>query len=107
MDKLLAAIQNLVRRNEIRMSDHGYDELAEENIFVREIIAGVKEALVVEEYVDYPKGPCVLVLQYDQDGNPLHIVWGIPKGYRTPAVVVTAHRPNPMIWSHDFMRRIR
>ncbi len=31
----------LVARGEIRISDHGYDELAEENIFARDIVDGV------------------------------------------------------------------
>jgi hypothetical protein len=38
----------------------------------REILAGVAEAIVVEEYPIYPKCPCVLVLQRDANGEPIH-----------------------------------
>ena len=38
--------------------------------------------------------------------NPIHVVWGIPKGARSPAVLVTAYRPDPAKWSSDFIRRM-
>jgi hypothetical protein len=68
-------------------------------------MAGVAHAVVVEDYPEYYKGPCVLVLQKDHEGKPLHVVWGIPKNAAAPAVVVTAYRPDAEQWTEDFMRR--
>ena len=70
-------------------------------------MAGVSGAVVVEDYPEYPKGSCVLVLQQDRRGEPIHVVWGIPKYASSPAVLVTAYRPDPGQWSDDFMRRKR
>lgn len=95
----------LVQKGEVKVSEHGYDELANDQLTAREIISGLAQAMVVEEYPNFPKGPCVLVLQRDQAGDAVHVVWGIPKGYNSPAVLVTAYRPDPDKWDESFLRR--
>ena len=105
MNSIFKQIIRLIEKKEIKISDHGYNELANDGLYVKEIILGVKEAVVVEEYPQYQKGPCVLVLQKDSTGKPVHVVWGIPIGHDSPAVLVTAYRPNPQKWSKDFTRR--
>ena len=105
MSHTLQQIGELVARREVHVSDHGYDELAEDNLFIDDIVAGIDKAAVVEDYPTYHKGPCVLVLQHDGQGHPIHVVWGIAKNTTTPAVVVTAYRPDPNRWSEDFLRR--
>ncbi|MDN3551901.1 DUF4258 domain-containing protein [Halomonas almeriensis] len=105
MSDLLVRLQELVEGDEVRVSEHGYDELVDDGITAREAVTGVFEAIVVEDYLNYPKGPSVLLLQKDRGGAPIHVVWGIPKGYDKPAVLVTAYRPDPARWDEDFMRR--
>lgn len=84
MSQTFNRIIDLIEKREIKISNHGYDELAEDDLSVREIIESVKEGKVVEDYPEYPKGPCVLVLQKDSNGNPMHVVWGIPKNTSSP-----------------------
>jgi hypothetical protein len=79
--------------------------MVEDGLHAREVLAGIGGAVIVEDYPTYPKGPCVLVLQQDRTGLPIHVVWGIPKGQMSPAVLVTAYRPDPARWTADFMRR--
>ena len=87
------------------ISRHGYYEMVADGILVEEVIDGLKGAKMIEDYPNYPKGSSVLVLQKDGRGEPIHVVWGIPKGARSPAVVVTAYRPDPAQWADDFARR--
>jgi len=69
MSETLARIVDLVRIGEVRISAHGYDEIAEDGILAGEVIDGVEAAVVIEEYPTYAKGPCVLVLQRDGRGR--------------------------------------
>lgn len=57
-----------MQNGEIRISEHGYDELAKDGVGIREAIAGVGNAIVIEDYPNYHKGPSVLLLQRDQKG---------------------------------------
>ena len=46
----MEAVKKLVAAGEVRMSEHGYDEIASDGIYVRDILAGVDKAAVVEDY---------------------------------------------------------
>jgi uncharacterized protein DUF4258 len=105
MSDTLRRIVDLLQNGNVRISAHGYDELAEDGILVREVIEGAGSAVVVEDYPGFAKGPCVLVRQFDRAGHPIHVVWGIPKGETSPGVLVTAYRPDPTRWTDDFLRR--
>ena len=107
MGSLLGAIRNLVENGNVKISDHGYDELANDGIYVRDVVSSIDAAVLVQEYPDYRKGSCILVLQQDRTGAPMHVVWGIPSGRNEPAVLVTAYRPDTNIWEDDFLRRKR
>ena len=101
----LEKIQQLALKQEIRISEHGYDELANDGLTAREVVTGSVDAVLIEGYPDYPKGPSVLLLQRDSEDKPIHTVWGVPKGHTSPAVLVTAYRPDPRRWDHRFMKR--
>ena len=107
MDSFHKKLQQLVSLGRIRISEHGYDELAEDDLSAREVVEGFRKAILVEEYPDFPKGPCALFLQQDLAGSPVHVVWGIPKGYDEPVVLVTAYRPDPKKWDKTYRMRLK
>ncbi len=105
MSETLRLVAGLIENGDVWISAHGYDELAADGILAGEVIDGAQAAVVVEDYPTYAKGPCVLVRQFDHSGLPIHAVWGIPKGEASPAVLITAYRPDPVRWTDDFLRR--
>jgi len=105
LSNFLKQVRDLIDTGEVRISEHGYDELAEDELTARELLAGVKNAIIIEEYPDYSKGPCALTLQQGRSEFPVHVVWGIPKGNNKPVVLVTAYRPDPERWDESFLRR--
>jgi hypothetical protein len=70
VSETLKLVQALASRGEIKVSLHGYEELASDGIPVRDALAGLANAVVVEDYPTFPKGPCVLVLERDGEGQP-------------------------------------
>jgi hypothetical protein len=67
-------LADLIAAGDVRVSEHGYDALADDGLGIDDILSGVPQAVVLEEYPDFPKGAAVLVLQLGAEGNPVHAV---------------------------------
>jgi hypothetical protein len=102
---LLDKIKALTASGAVVLSQHAYDRLAENAIEAVDIESGTAMAIEIEDYPDAFKGPSVLALQRDRGGQPVHVVWGLRSGTNSPAIVVTAYRPDPDRWSSDFRTR--
>jgi hypothetical protein len=105
MSETLRRVQALVLGGDYIISRHGFRELAADDIVAQDAIVGVHAAILVEDYPDSRKEPSVLVLQYDRNSRPIHVMWGVPRAHGGPAILVTAYRPAPERWSPDFRRR--
>lgn len=105
MGQTLDLVRQAVATGERLLSDHAFDRLVENGISAADLELGLESAIEIEDYPDAYKGPSVLVLQFDAAGSPIHVVWGLRKGTASPAIVVTAYRPDPLRWTADFRRR--
>jgi hypothetical protein len=105
MASLLATIQALSAGGNVRVSAHGFEELASDDISLAEVLDGLRSATPIEEYPDYHKGPCILLLQTLSDGSAVHVLWGMAKNSSDIATLITAYRPDPSRWTEDFLRR--
>jgi hypothetical protein len=75
MSDTFNAVKMLVAGGKVHISEHGYDELAADNILVIDVLNGVGSGLVIEDYPQFAKGPSVLVMQRDASGYPVHVLW--------------------------------
>jgi hypothetical protein len=91
----------------VRVSQHAIAELNADAITLDDILESAPSAILVEDYASAWKGPSVLALHRARDGRALHVVWGFARGTTSPAVLVTAYRPDPDRWAADFLRRRR
>jgi hypothetical protein len=107
MSDTLARIRVLARSGDAVVSEHASFALVDDDLYPPEILAGLEAAVVVEDYPTHARGPCVLVLQKNAAGQPVHAVWGIPKGRAGPAVLITAYKPDPDKWTDGFTRRLQ
>ncbi|MCV9997036.1 DUF4258 domain-containing protein [Pararhizobium sp. YC-54] len=105
IDDILLAVGHLIADGKVGVSLHAVDELSKDGLLIEPLIDDFANGIAVEEYPAYHKGPCVLVLQRDEFGLPVHLLWGIPAGKTEPAVLITAYRPDPDKWNDDFTVR--
>jgi Domain of unknown function (DUF4258) len=105
MSNTLDMIRQHISAGRVRVSQHGMQELADDEIDLVEVIDGLGNAVIVEDYPTYAKGPCVLCLHTDSRGEPVHVLWGIANGTSDVATIVTAYRPAPERWTGDFKTR--
>jgi hypothetical protein len=74
MSETLRRVQMLVALGQVRISNHGYDELANDGILAQEALAGLGTAVAVEDYAESDRGRSVLTIQEDAKGRPIHVV---------------------------------
>jgi hypothetical protein len=75
----LTRVKALMAEGKVRISDHGYDELADDDILAIDVLGGAQSAILVEDYPQFGKGPSVLVLPEDGAGKPYMSFGAFPK----------------------------
>ena len=99
-------MQALAAAVRIEPTGHGDLRIRQRALAEADLTYGIADALVVEEYPPDDIGPSILLLQYDEEGQPLHVVWSIKRDRVDIAWVITAYRPDDR-WESDLMPRRR
>ena len=106
MPTLLEQIQALVAAGRWAFSDHGGLRMRERTLPGSTLTYGVADAIVIDEYPPDDIGPSIRLLQFDESGEPLHVVWGIRWERADLAWIITAYRPDNR-WETDLTTRRR
>lgn len=106
MPSLLEQVQALVAAGMVAPTGHGGLRMRQRTLPETDLAYGIADVIVVEEYPPDDIGPSLLLLQYDEEGLALHVVWGIRSDGADAAWVITAYRPDDR-WEPDLMTRRR
>ncbi len=86
----------------IRITQHAQQEMAEENITLDEVLEAVFKGDILENYPSHRRGACCLVSGLTRDGRPLHIVCTTA---RSVLIIITVYEPKPPKWVTPTQRR--
>jgi len=79
----------------IRLTLHAHQEMAEENITLDEVLEAMASAEVLEDYPQHRRGPCCLIIGYTRKHRPLHVVCATA---RPVLVIITVYEPRAPKW---------
>lgn len=97
-------IQDVVRVNKMQFSKHAIKQLDIRNIKKQEVYDCLFSGKIIKEYADDRPLPSCLILGYQEDGTPLHIVCAKGEG---DVVLITAYYPSEEVWDSDFVSKRR
>lgn len=92
MSCIVEKIKKAIENKDVLVTLFGLEKLAAENISIREILESIECSEIVEEYKNHERGHCVLLMQFEPDGEPIHVFWSLPKNEDSPAILVFADR---------------
>jgi hypothetical protein len=86
----------------IRITQHAQQEMAEEDITFDEVLEGIATGQILENYPEHRRGACCLLNGVTKKGRPLHIVCTTA---RPVLIIVTVYEAKPPKWTTPTQRR--
>ncbi len=86
----------------IRITQHAQQEMAEENITVDEVLEAIAVGKILENYPKHRRGACCLLNGLTKNGRALHIVCTT---VRPMLIIITVYEPKPPKWTTPTQRR--
>jgi len=86
----------------LHITQHGYQEMVEEDITLDEVLDAITSGKILENYPEHRRGACCLLNGLTRAGRPLHIVCTTSQ----PAlIVITVYEPEEPKWRTPTQRR--
>jgi hypothetical protein len=86
----------------IRITQHAQQEMAEENITLDEVLEAIATGQILENYPEHRRGACCLLNGVTQKGRPLHIVCTM---VQPVLIIIKVYEPKPPKWTTPIQRR--
>ncbi|WP_198935413.1 DUF4258 domain-containing protein [Chlorobium sp. KB01] len=90
-------IEEAIRLEMFRITDHAYEEALSDNLTFKEIIESVFQGEIIEQYPTDKPYPSCLIFGENSQHEPIHSVWACNR-VNSWAVIITVYRPNPKRW---------
>ena len=100
-------IIKLVRKSakkKILFLPHAVRQMSRSNrmISISELRHVVEDGELIEDYPEDVRGHSCLILGYDEEGRPIHVVCSPKEDY---LAIITAYLPDPNQWEDNFTKR--
>ena len=102
LEVVLKRIRAQANVENIRVTQHAQQEMAEENIMLNDVLEAIATGRILENYPEHRRGACCLLNGLTQNGRPLHIVCTTA---RPILIIITVYEPKPPKWITPIQRR--
>ena len=105
MANLKAALEQIRAQADvenIRITQHAQQEMAEEDVAFDEVLEGIATGQILENYPEHRRGACCLLNGLTKKARPLHIVCTTT---RPVLIIITVYEPKPPKWTTPTQRR--
>ena len=98
---MLERIRAQVRNDEVRLTQHALQEMAEEQVSLDEVLEVVSHGQVLENYPQHRRGACCLICGSTRSGRVLHVVCTTALPI---LVIITVYEPTSPKWVTPWQR---
>ena len=98
----LEKIRTQAELEDVRITQHAQQEMAEENISLDEVLEAIAMGKILENYPEHRRGACCLLNGVTKKHRPLHIVCTTA---RPVIIIITVYVPKPPKWTTPTQRR--
>ncbi len=99
---VLKQIQGQADEENLRVTQHAQQEMAEEDIILDEVLESIRTGQILENYPEHRREACCLLYGQAPSGRPLHVVCTTANPI---LIIITAYEPKPPKWITPTQRR--